>query len=457
MYKIDIPYGAREIIGKLQSAGYEAYVVGGCVRDSLLGLKPHDWDICTSANPNDVMNVLKTYKIIPTGLQHGTITVFVKDNETAEKYVGYEITTFRKDGEYKDNRRPESVEFINSLKEDLARRDFTINAMAYSDPTGIIDYFGGVNDLQNQVIACVGFPDDRFSEDALRMMRAMRFASTYGFTIDNSTAVSIHKNKAMLKSISAERTQSELLKILVGRGVLNILLEYSDIISELIPELHNCIGFEQNNPYHQYTVYGHIAHAVSNYTGNDIAVKVALLLHDIGKPQCYFEDEKGGHFHGHSIPGYEIAKRVVEGLKFDNRTQCAVTELVLYHDSVIEPTIKTVKRWLNKIGEERFSQLLDVKMADIQAHTQGTQQSRIEQCIRLREVFEQVLAEQQCFTLKDLNISGRDIMSLGVPEGKIVGEVLTHLLNMVIDGKIRNDRAELMAEAKQFIDSRGSE
>lgn len=453
MYKIDVPLEAQEVIKKLQGAGYEAYVVGGCVRDSLLGLKPHDWDICTSANPDEVMNVLGTYELIPTGLKHGTVTALAKDGIFA-KYVGYEITTFRKDGEYKDSRRPESVEFVKSLKEDLSRRDFTVNAMAYSDATGVIDYFGGINDLQKKIISCVGSPNDRFLEDALRMMRAMRFASTYGFSVDDSTAASIHKNKALLKNISAERIQCELIKMLAGKGALNVLLEYSDVMAEIIPELRDCIGFEQNNPYHQYTVYDHIVHAVSNYTGSDMAVKVALLLHDIGKPQCYSEDEKGGHFHGHSVQSYDIAKRVVESLRFDNKTQTAVTELVLYHDSVIEPTIKTVKRWLNKIGEERFSQLLDVRMADIQAHAEGTQQSRIERCVRLREVFEQVVAEKQCFKLKDLNITGYDIMSLGVKEGKLVGEVLTHLLNMVIDGKMQNDNFKLLAEARQFIDSR---
>ena len=453
MYKINIPYGAQEIINELQKNSYDAYVVGGCVRDSLLGISPHDWDICTSATPDEVIRILSAYELIPTGLKHGTITALVKDGAVAE-YDRYEITTFRKDGEYKDGRHPESVEFVSSLKEDLSRRDFTVNAMAYSDTTGVIDYFGGVSDLQKRVISCVGSPDDRFSEDALRMMRAMRFASTYGFSIDEVTATSIHRNRAILENIAAERIRDELVKLLVGKSARNVLLEYSDVMAEIIPEFNECIGFEQNNPYHQYTVYDHIAHAVSNYTGDDISVKVALLLHDIGKPRCYSEDEKGGHFHGHSVPSYDIAKRVVESLRFDSKTQSAITELVLYHDSVIEPTIKTVKRWLNKIGKERFSQLLNVRMADIQAHAEGTQQSRIERCVRLREIFEQVVSEQQCFKLKDLNITGHDIMSLGIKEGKLVGEVLTHLLNMVIDEKIQNDNFKLMLEARRFIDSR---
>ena len=234
MYKIDVPTGAREVIEKLQAAGHEAYVVGGCVRDSILGLKPNDWDICTSANPDEVIEVLGSYEIIPTGLKHGTITVLAGDR-IVSKYVGYEITTFRKDGEYKDNRHPESVEFVKSLKEDLARRDFTINAMAYSDATGVVDYFGGIDDLNNKVISCVGNPDDRFNEDALRMMRAMRFSSTYGFSIAKETAESIHRNKALLDNIAVERIQTELIKTLFGNGVLDVLLEYSDVIAQIIP------------------------------------------------------------------------------------------------------------------------------------------------------------------------------------------------------------------------------
>lgn len=450
MYKIDVPTGAREVIEKLQAAGHEAYVVGGCVRDSILGLKPNDWDICTSANPDEVIEVLGSYEIIPTGLKHGTVTALAGDG-IVSKYVGYEITTFRKDGEYKDNRHPESVEFVKSLKEDLARRDFTINAMAYSDATGVVDYFGGIDDLNNKVISCVGNPDDRFNEDALRMMRAMRFSSTYGFSIAKETAESIHRNKALLDNIAVERIQTELIKTLFGNGVLDVLLEYSDVIAQIIPEIKPCIGFEQNNPYHIYNVYDHIAHAVSNYKGDDVSIKVALLLHDIGKPQCYVEDERGGHFYGHSEPSYDIAKKVVERLRFDSKTQTEVAELVLYHDTKVEPTTKAVKRWLNKLGEQRFLQFLDVRMADMLAHTPGTQQSRIERCQAIRKIFDDVIAESQCFSLKDLKINGNHIISLGCHEGKMVGAILNWLLGSVIDGDIPNDYESLLEEAKKYL------
>lgn len=450
MFKIDIPSGARDIINKLQSAGHEAYVVGGCVRDSILGLTPSDWDICTSASPEEVTDIVGSYEIIPTGLKHGTVTALA-DGGISSELVGYEITTFRKDGEYKDNRHPESVEFVKSLKEDLARRDFTINAMAYSDATGIVDYFGGVDDIGRKVISCVGNPDDRFAEDALRMMRAMRFSSTYGFSIAPETSAAIHRNKAMLDNIAAERIQTELIKTLFGNGVLDVLTEYSDVIAQIIPEIKPCIGFDQNNRWHQYTVYDHIAHAVSNYRGNDASVKLALLLHDIGKPECYTEDERGGHFYGHPKASSRLAKVIVERLRLDSKTQREVIELVRLHDSNIEPTPKTVRRWLRDIGEHRLSQLLDVILADRLAHADGTQEVKIEKCNELRRILCGIIESEQCFSLKKLAVDGDDIKSLGVPEGKLVGHILNSLLNAVVDSEVQNEREALMHEARKLI------
>lgn len=441
MQRIKIPEGARAIIEKLQNAGFEAYIVGGCVRDNVLGLSPHDWDICTSAMPETAIKLLEKYKIIPTGLKHGTVTVFPGDQTD-----GYEVTTFRKDGEYKDNRHPESVEFVKSLREDLARRDFTINAMAYSDATGIVDYFGGVEDLHNKRISCVGDPDERFREDALRILRALRFSSTYGFSVSEKTADAIHRNGPLLANIAAERIQSELEKILVGQNVLSILLSYPDIFVQIIPELGPCVGFSQNNPYHVYTVYDHIAHAVANYEGTDLSVKVALLLHDIGKPLCYSEDARGGHFYGHAVPGADMTKEIVKRLKFDRKTQAEVEELVLYHDSVIEPTPKTVKRWLNKIGEDQFRRLLEVKKADILAHAKETQADRLKRHEMLYCILNDVIVESQCFSLKDLDISGNDIIALGFQEGKIIGKILNSLLEKVINGEIKNKRDALIKE-----------
>lgn len=449
MNKIRVPHGAKSIVMGLRYANHEAYVVGGCVRDSILGREPKDWDICTSATPTEMKEHFGRLGIqtIDTGLKHGTITAKLSNGEL------YEVTTFRVDGNYSDSRHPDSVEFVDSVYKDLSRRDFTINAMAYNS-AGLVDPFHGREDLERGVITCVGNPDDRFAEDALRILRALRFASTYSFRIDDETAKSIHKNKDSLRNIAAERIQSELCKMLCGDGVLQVLLDFSDVMAVIIPELKPCIGFEQNNRYHQYTVYEHIAHAVANYKGADMSVKVALLLHDIGKPLCYSEDENGGHFHGHAVPGRDIAETVMNRLRFDNKTKEDVLELVLYHDALIEPTPKTVKRWLNKIGEHRFSQLLDIRMADIHAHAEGTQESRIDRCIALGVIMSEILEKEQCFSMKDLAIKGKDILSLGVPEGKLVGEILRHILDMVINGELENCIEVQMSEAKQFLEAR---
>lgn len=437
MISFSIPSAAQRIINALEAAGFEAYVVGGCVRDSILRREPHDWDICTSATPEEVIDSLRGCHIIETGIKHGTVTVMMEDEP-------YEVTTFRVDGNYSDNRHPDSVEFVRDIKEDLARRDFTINAMAYNPKTGLIDPFNGRADLERHIIRTVGAAARRFSEDGLRILRALRFASTYGFMIDEETSMTMRTLLFLLDDISAERIRTELSKLLSGENVLNVLLNYADVICRIIPEMCPCVGFDQNNKYHQYTIYGHIAHAVSNYHGDDEAVNVALLLHDIGKPYCYTEDENGGHFHGHAVPSRNIAEDVLNRLKFDNKTKDAVLELVLYHDTVMEPTAKVVRKWLGKLGVERFTQLMDIRLADIQAHAEGTQESRIERRNALLSLMREVLDQEQCFQLRDLAINGRDVMSLGVPEGERVGALLRHTLNMVIEGNIDNDHDALM-------------
>lgn len=450
-FAFDIPACCRYLIKLLEHSGYEAYVVGGCVRDSLIGRKPNDWDICTSARPETVCDILTRNHVrtIETGLKHGTVTACCG-------MYDYEITTFRVDGEYSDNRRPDTVEFVGDIVDDLARRDFTINAIAYADQGqyvgNLIDPWDGFRDLANQIIRCVRNPDDRFREDALRILRALRFASTYGFTIEEKTAAAIHRNRELLKNVSAERIQSELCKLLCGKGVLDILLEYKDVLAVIIPEFLPCIGFEQNNPYHKYDVYDHMAHAVSNYRGNDISVKMALLLHDIGKPECYTEDENGGHFHGHSVPSAYLAQGVLQRLRFDNKTTDEVIKLVLYHDSDIQPHPKAVRRWLNKIGEDTLSNLLHVRMADINAHSERNQISKLDKYSMVREIMEEIIANQQCFTIKDLAVNGNDIIALGVETGPRIGEVLNHLLNMVLDEEIQNEHYGLITEAKRYLE-----
>lgn len=435
MTKITIPPGAAEIIAVLKSNSFDAYIVGGCVRDSLLGRTPKDWDICTSAKPYEIIQCFQNRRIIETGLKHGTVAVVIDDNQ-------YEVTTFRVDGKYSDNRHPDSVQYVSSLETDLARRDFTINAMAYNDDAGLIDPFGGASDIKKQTISCVRNPDDRFREDALRIMRALRFASVYGFSIDEDTARSIHQNRSLLHNIAAERITEELSKLICGEGVLNVLLAFSDVMATIIPELEPCIGFNQNNKYHCYTIYDHIAAAVANSTGDDLAVRMALLLHDIGKPCCYTEDENGGHFHGHGIYSHIFAEQALSRLRFSNKDAENILELVKYHDSIIEPTNKVVRRWLNKIGSEQFYRLINVRMADMLAHSIDTQKVRIEKCRRVLEILSE--ESKNCFTIKDMKISGRDVMSFGIPQGKKIGELLSLALSAIMNGDVPNEHEKLM-------------
>lgn len=450
MHKISIPRGAMSIITALQHEGDEAYVVGGCVRDSLLGIEPHDWDICTSANPVKVKAILHHYgiKTVETGIKHGTVTAVISNEEQ------YEVTTFRLEGNYSDNQYLDKAATIGSLAADLYKRDFTINAIAYN-ATRLIDPYCGQSDLEHGVISCVGDPNDRFLEDPLRILRALRFAATYQFSIGEKTAEAVHRHKDKLSYIAAERIQSELFKLLLGKNAANILLEYSDVMAVIIPEIKPCIGFEQNSRYHQYTVYEHIVRAVENYTGNDMVIKVALFLHDIGKPQCYTEDKNGGHFHGHGAVSRDLAQIILDRLRLDNKSKSEILELILYHDAVIEPTPKTVRRWLNRIGPERFSKLLEIRMADILAHSESTRQSRINRCNLLQTILDSVMEEGQCFALKDMEIHGRDILSLGVSEGKIVGDVLQHILSLVIADELPNRLDVQMIEAKRYLESRG--
>lgn len=445
-----IPVDVDRLLVILRGNGHEAYVVGGCVRDILYGhgRVPHDWDICTSARPEEVLSIMRHWNIemFETGLKHGTVTAHLNGEN-------YEITTYRIDGEYSDNRRPDTVIFTNDITKDLSRRDFTINAMAYSNTGRLIDPFDGYRDLTCETIRCVGNPDERFREDGLRILRALRFASTYGFTIEEKTAESIHRNKELLKNISAERVQSELCKMLCGKGVLDILLEYKDVTAVIIPELGRCIGFNQNNPYHKYTVYDHIAHAVANYKGTDISIKMALLLHDVGKPECYTEDYNGGHFHGHGVYSMHIAKDVMDRLKFDNKTKQEVVDLVLYHDADIYPGGRAVKRWLNKIGPELLDKLLFIKIADLEAHSDINKAERRDNILKVKLIAKGILAERQCFQIQDLAINGWVIMEhVGVPSGPKVGQVLNHLLDKVIGGDIENEIEALIEEAKRYLE-----
>lgn len=442
---IKIPVNVAVILSILETAKFEAYIVGGCVRDSIMKLQPHDWDICTNATPQQSKQCFidNGLKIIETGMKHGTITAVLNKES-------YEVTTYRVDGEYLDNRHPTEVQFVNSLKEDLARRDFTINAMAYNATSGLVDYFNGQDDINNRVIRCVGKPDDRFQEDALRIMRALRFASTYGFSVADDTSSSIRDNKELLLNIASERLNVELCKLLYGDGVELIFNKYPDVVGVFIPEILPMVGFQQHNPHHIYDVWMHTVKAVANCPPDPV-IKLSMLFHDIGKPRCFTLDEYGtGHFYGHGKHSVDMSVEIMKRLKFDNSTIEQVRELILYHDADIQSRNKRVKRWLNKIGEDRLRQLIQVKTADVLAQSDLDREIRLLELQNVATCIDEVIQQRQCFNLKDLAVNGRDLMEAGVLEGIQIGIVLNRLMDMVLDEQIENDREDLLNAVKSL-------
>ena len=411
-FKINIPADANELIHTLQNNGHSAYIVGGCVRDSILGRTPHDYDICTSATPSEMLEVFKDKKIIETGLQHGTVTVVVNGEH-------YEITTYRIDGIYSDNRRPDTVTFTDKLVEDLRRRDFTINAMAYNDEEGLIDPFNGMEDIKYKKISCVGRAEDRFGEDALRILRAIRFAAQLEFTIMPGTDREIHKQYKNLENISIERINSEFCKIASSDDFCVELLLYKDVFSLFIPELKDMFDFPQNNPWHIWDVFGHTIHAVEYCDSDDLVVRLAVFFHDFGKPHSYQDGEDGiRHFKGHGKVSADMTDSIMKRLRFDNETRNNVVELVYYHDATFEVGKKYVKRWLNKIGEKQFRRLLQVKKADNKAQNLELSSDRIKELSEIEALIDEVLQEDECFSLKDLAVNGKDLIGVGYKAGK---------------------------------------
>lgn len=440
MLRINMPEGANKILRALVSCDKEAYIVGGCVRDTCLGKEPHDWDICTQANPEEVIKIFKGlgHKVFPTGLQHGTVMVVIGG-------AGFEVTTFRKDGEYSDGRHPDKVEFTSDLCTDLSRRDFTMNAMAFSPTTGLIDPFGGQEDMRKGVIRCVGDPGKRFREDALRILRAVRFASVTGYEIEVSTLAAMRSEAKGLKKVSQERKQKELVPLLQGGSTRKVLVEYGDILAEVIPEILPCIGFVQNNPYHPYDVWEHTAYAVALSPQSDWLVRLALLLHDIGKPECYQEDEAGvGHFHGHGKVSQGIAESILMRLRFDNETVAKVTELVGIHDRSIEATPKAVRRLISQIGSEQFFRLMDIRTADICAQASDLIVGRMEKVKKLREIGWAIVDDKPCLSIKDLAINGHDLIAAGIKPGPEIGRKLKSLLDNVIEDPSLNEKEILL-------------
>ena len=441
MYRIDVPEKVEHIIDTLTAAGHEAYAVGGCVRDALLGREPADWDITTSASPYEVKALFS--RTIDTGIQHGTVTVMLGKE-------GFEVTTYRVDGLYEDGRHPKEVTFTSRLEEDLKRRDFTINAMAYNDDERLVDAFGGMRDLNYHLIRCVGDPKERFSEDALRILRAVRFSAQLAFPIEPETAEAIKSLAPNLEKISAERIQAELVKLLVSDHPERIQDACElGITKVVLPEWDDMVGVKQNTPHHKYDVAAHTVHALQNVK-NDKVLRLTMLFHDMGKPVMKTTDENGrDHFKGHAIASEQIAKTVMKRLKFDNDTIRKVTKLVAYHDYRMEPTGANVRRAMHEIGVELFPYYLAVRLADTKAQSSYERRGKLENIIQIRELYRNALRNKECVTLKDLAVTGTDLINLGIAPGKELGTLLNELLDMVIEDPAWNQKGKLCDYVKE--------
>lgn len=436
---IQLPEKVKRIIQTITDAGYEAYAVGGCIRDSILGREPDDWDITTSAMPYQVKELFP--RTIDTGILHGTVTVML-DKE------GFEVTTYRIDGEYEDSRHPREVTFTPSLIEDLKRRDFTINAMAYNDEAGLVDIFDGMRDIEKGLIRCVGNPMERFTEDALRMMRAVRFSAQLGYEIEEQTCKAIRQLAPNLCHISAERIQVELVKLLISPHPENLRIAWeTGITAVILPEFNDCMKTQQHNPHHCYSVGEHTLKAMEAIRADKV-LRLTMLFHDIGKPEKLITDEKGtDHFYGHPALSEEMSRNILRRLKFDNHTIHLVSRLVRYHDYKVEPIQRNVRRAIMKVGEDIFPYLFEVKQADIDAQSDHLRQEKLKNLEDVRRIYEQIIEEQQCVSLKTLAVTGKDLIEAGMKPGKELGEVLQRLLDFVVEDPSRNKKELLLKEA----------
>lgn len=441
--KMNLPEHVNQIIHRLQKEGYDAYAVGGCVRDTLLGRTPQDWDITTSARPEIVKSLF--CHTIDTGIQHGTVTVMLD-------HVGYEVTTYRIDGEYEDSRHPKEVIFTGNLVEDLKRRDFTINAMAYNDESGLVDAFDGEKDLAAGIIRCVGKPHDRFGEDALRMLRAVRFAAQLGFTIEPDTLTAIRDLAQNLRAVSAERIQMELVKLLTSAHPDAMRTVYETGLTKVfLPEFDTMMETNQHNKHHCYSVGEHTLHTLL-HVEPDKVLRLTMLLHDVAKPLCITTDEVGqNHFKGHPVKGADMAKVILRRLKFDNDTTDRVCRLVRYHDDRPELNARTVRRAMNRIGVENMPALFAVKRADTLGQSMYHRQEKLAYVDSFERFFQEICAAQQCVQKKDLAISGSDLIAMGMKPGKEIGAVLNELFERVLDEPELNQRDKLLDMAHNLM------
>ncbi|MBR1864296.1 MAG: HD domain-containing protein [Ruminococcus sp.] len=434
--KINVPPYVSAVISRLERSGFQAYMVGGCVRDSLMGKEPHDYDICTDALPEEMLNVFGDFHTIATGLKHGTLTVM-------SDHFPVEVTTFRSDGDYTDHRRPDFVRFERELSEDLKRRDLTVNAMCYNEKQGLVDLFGGADDLNSGIIRCVGRPEERFSEDALRIMRAMRFASVLDFRIEEGTAAAMRTKADLLRFVSAERIFTELKKLLCGPAVERVLLGYKDLMALIIPELGPCIGCGQNCVHHCFDVYGHICRSVAEIEPDE-ELRLTMLFHDIGKPLKKTTDAAGAdHFKLHPLAGADIAERVLSRMKSSRKTVRRVVPLVLEHDNRIPARKKSVKRLISKYDYDFMTDWLKVRRADTLAQSEHMRAEKLAELDRIEELVEEIKAENSCLKLSDLAVNGTDLMAMGI-QGRAIKERLNAALEAVIDERVPNEREALL-------------
>lgn len=441
--KLKIPSNAKTIIDTLGGSGFEAYVVGGCVRSALMGIEPHDWDICTNAKPDELKKVFAGFETVDFGLKHGTLAVMAGGEL-------FEVTTYRVDGVYADNRHPESVTFTDDLTLDLSRRDFTCNAIAYSERTGLIDPFGGANDINSKLLRCVGDPDKRFNEDALRIMRGLRFASLCGFSVEETTSRSIHQNAFLLKNIAAERIRVELEGMLTGDNVAEVLNEYRDVLTVFMPELGETFDFPQRTKHHCYDVWRHIVHSVEAVEP-DALLRMVMLLHDIGKPRAHTTDESGcDHFKGHPMISAELGEAILKRLRFPNEFVADCLLLVDYHDVRYNGSAKQIKRLLQRLGEKNTMRLFKVQRADTAAQSDYLRREKYAAVDLAEKQAKEIIEANQCFRLKDLAISGNDLIKAGVPEGRSLGELLYRLLDEVIEDRLPNEKQALLDRTKEI-------
>ena len=436
-----IPEDVKAVLLALEDGGQEAWCVGGCVRDLLRGAAPEDWDVTTSARPERTM-ALFGKRAVPTGLRHGTVSVV-----TGRRRV--EVTTYRRDGEYQDHRHPDAVSFTRSLEEDLARRDFTVNAMALSAGGELRDPFGGRTDLEWRTLRCVGEPDKRFGEDALRILRGLRFSAVLDFQLDFPTAQSIHRNRELLREIAAERIRTELEKLLCGPAAERVLRAFPDVLGVFLPEIVPMVGFDQRNPHHCYDLWEHTIHSVAA-APPDAVLRMTMLLHDIGKPVCFSVDETGtGHFYGHPAVSREMAAAILRRLRLDNRRKKIILTLVENHDRVFPRTHKGIRRALQALGEEDLRRLLAVKRADSEAQAEAYRAANQAEIQRAEELLEALARENPCLSLRQLAVNGRDLTARGF-SGPAVGAVLRGLLDQVVEGELDNEPEALLRAAEAW-------